>query len=623
MKRRYIRGFDGLRSLGVIFVILYHMFPQQVKGGYLGVVLFFVVSGYLITDLLLQEYKDNKQIDVIGFYRRRIKRLYPAMIFVILVTGLYTFLFQSNFLNHLRMVFVSSVLMFNNWWQIDKGASYFTRLMAEAPFSHFYSLAIEAQFYLVWPAVCLFLIRKVKDRWKIFRALVLFAIISALEMAVLYHSNQDPSRIYYGTDTRLFSILLGAALAFIWPSDKVIGLRPNEKGRRFISKFFIGLFSIILVFLFLLPDRSWITYRGGMLFFSFCSILLVALVVSPNFGIEKLFSNRLFDYIGKRSYGIYLWQMPVLVLMETRLGHGIFYYFFSLLLIIGLSELSFRFVEVPLRRVNYCKLFCKIKNVISKNGFSKDKVRVYAMASLVVISMAIVFLSPNSDKAQNKIVQDIKSNQKVIEAAKNKKIKTTKLIKNKVSNEDLAPYEELAKKYDVTTYQLYQASQTPILAIGDSIFTKTYNNLSEVFPNMVMDATFGIAPEDTISHIQSLVEQYPDVKTVILSIGTNQGGQGVLNESQVSQIMKILDGKKVYWTTINLPSSTYWWTNQVNKLLEDSAKKYKNLTLVPWYQLSAPHDTEWFEADGFHPNEVGAIQYSKLWVDNLFKNKTQ
>ena len=142
LKRRYIRGFDGLRSLGVIFVILYHMFPQQVKGGYLGVVLFFVVSGYLITDLLLQEYKDNKQIDVIGFYRRRIKRLYPAMIFVILVTGLYTFLFQSNFLNHLRMVFVSSVLMFNNWWQIDKVASYFIRLMAEAPFSHFYFLAI-------------------------------------------------------------------------------------------------------------------------------------------------------------------------------------------------------------------------------------------------------------------------------------------------------------------------------------------------------------------------------------------------------------------------------------------------------------------------------------------------
>lgn len=121
LKRRYIRGFDGLRSLGVIFVILYHMFPQQVKGGYLGVVLFFVVSGYLITDLLLQEYKDNKQIDVIGFYRRRIKRLYPAMIFVILVTGLYTFLFQSNFLNHLRMVFVSSVLMFITGGRLIRG----------------------------------------------------------------------------------------------------------------------------------------------------------------------------------------------------------------------------------------------------------------------------------------------------------------------------------------------------------------------------------------------------------------------------------------------------------------------------------------------------------------------
>lgn len=264
MKKNYIRGFDGLRTLGVVFVILYHMFPQTVRGGYLGVVLFFVVSGYLITDLLIQEYDVKGHIAIKSFYIRRIKRLYPAMILVILCTALYCIFFQPNFLNHLRMVFVSSVLGFNNWWQIARGSSYFTHLIAEAPFSHLYSLAIEAQFYLVWPAVCLLLLKKVKHREKIFLFLLSLTLVSALEMGILFHSDQDPTRIYYGTDTRAFSILLGASLAFIWPSKNLYRLNPSHQGNQIFNKTLCVVLCALLGFFVFLPDQSWITYRGGV-----------------------------------------------------------------------------------------------------------------------------------------------------------------------------------------------------------------------------------------------------------------------------------------------------------------------------------------------------------------------
>ena len=167
----------------------------------------------------------------------------------------------------------------------------------------------------------------------------------------------------------------------------------EKEDASFLNSLYWTLFNYFSISV-LLPDRSWITYRGGMIFLVSCSILLVALVVSPNFGIENYFPNRLFDYIGKRSYGIYLWQIPVLVFNGNSIRTWNILLFLSLVLIIGLSELSLDLLEVPLRRINYCKLFCKIKNVISKNGFQKIKFESMLYASLVAISMAIVFLSP-------------------------------------------------------------------------------------------------------------------------------------------------------------------------------------------------------------------------------------
>lgn len=625
MKKHYIRGFDGLRTIGVIFVILYHMFPQNVRGGYLGVVLFFVVSGYLITDLLIQEYDKTKRIDIKSFYIRRIKRLYPAVILVILCTSLYAVIFQPNFLNHMRMVFVSNIFAFNNWWQIARGSSYFTHLIAEAPFSHLYSLAIEAQFYLIWPIICLFLLKKVKRRSNNFILLFFLAFLSALEMAILFKTGQDPTRIYYGTDTRAFSILMGAGLAFIWPSKNLYRFKPNQTGKKFLNKILFAVLVLLFVLFIFLPDQSRVTYRGGMFLFSFLACILVALVAHPNLLAGKIFSNRIFDYIGKRSYGIYLWQMPILTLAEVKMGHTWQYYVLSLLLIWLCSELSYQFVEKPLRKANYHILIKKELKILRKKPVTIITVLQYLRIFILLAALVVVAFSPNMDNEQNLISEEIQENEKAIQKAKNKKIKTKNTNKDKkVDSDTLKQFDDLASQYDVTSYQLYQASQEPILAVGDSMFTKTYNDLAAVFPNMVMDAIFGLTPADSISIFNEMIQQYPDVDTIMVSLGTNMGDYtGILNQEQIDQIMKILEGKKVYWATINLPSSTYWWTDEVNALLEDASKQYDNLTIVDWYGISSDPTLDWFESDLFHPNTTGSIAYTQLWINTMFKDRTQ
>ena len=247
---RYITGFDGIRSLAVIGVILYHLLPTQMRGGYLGVPVFFVVSGYLITDLLLQEWKQTGRIEIKQFYYRRMKRLYPALVTMLVGASAYITLFQRNLLNNLRGNVISSLFYVNNWWQINHGMSYFDRFSGESPFTHIWSLAVETQNYIFWPIIFVLLMKLVKNKGKVFLGIVAAALVSAILMAVLYVPGQDPTRVYYGTDTRLFSILLGGALAFIWPSTRLKPQIPSQ-AKRILNG--IGLGSLLfLVILYLL-----------------------------------------------------------------------------------------------------------------------------------------------------------------------------------------------------------------------------------------------------------------------------------------------------------------------------------------------------------------------------------
>lgn len=218
-KSRYIPALDGLRTLAVVAVVLYHLNLTWAQGGLLGVTIFFVLSGYLITRLLLNEVAKTGRIDLKSFWIRRIRRLFPAVVTVVVVTCALCTIFNHVMLTKMRPDILPSLLFFNNWWQIAQDVSYFNALGDPSPLTHFWSLAIEEQFYLVWPPLLLAMVSMHMSKPSTRRVVLGLAAVSAIAMMVLYNPAADPSRVYYGTDTRVFSLLLGAWMAFIPDRD--------------------------------------------------------------------------------------------------------------------------------------------------------------------------------------------------------------------------------------------------------------------------------------------------------------------------------------------------------------------------------------------------------------------
>ena len=218
-KSRYIPALDGLRTLAVVAVVLYHLNLTWAQGGLLGVTIFFVLSGYLITRLLLNEVAKTGRIDLKSFWIRRIRRLVPAVVTVVVVTCALCTVFNHVMLTKMRPDILPSLLFFNNWWQIMQDVSYFNALGDPSPLTHFWSLAIEEQFYLVWPPLLFAMVSMHVSKPNTRRMVLGLAAVSALAMMVLYNPAADPSRVYYGTDTRVFSLLLGAWMAFIPDRD--------------------------------------------------------------------------------------------------------------------------------------------------------------------------------------------------------------------------------------------------------------------------------------------------------------------------------------------------------------------------------------------------------------------
>ena len=421
--------------LVLCFIICFQVFSKE---AFLGVVLFFVISGYLITDLMLFEYETTKTIDLKSFYIRRFKRLYPLMITVLLLCAVYMFFFQSNMLNQMRMVTISTLFGFNNWWQIAKGGSYFAKLLAQAPFTHFYSLAIEAQFYLVLPLFISLIKPTRQKRIKIFKGFIVVSFLSALLMAVLYRSDQDPTRIYYGTDTRLFSILIGSAVAFILPSYRITHLRFSDKGKSIVNIIAVVSAIIMAVSLLFMADQSWIVYRGGMLLFTLASIVVVAISVFPQLSLNRILTNPIFAYLGTRSYGIYLWQIPLFTYYEQKVAnaHSLLHVLIQLILLLLITELTYRSVEVPFRRMKWTDI----------KGMKESGVPIFKMISLIVAvpiaiaSSIIILMSPDYSDVQNQMAQQVSKNQQQLEQAKNR---------TKSSTLSSAEVSKLAKTYGV------------------------------------------------------------------------------------------------------------------------------------------------------------------------------
>ncbi|QBP17682.1 acetyltransferase [uncultured bacterium] len=622
----YITGIDGLRALAVIGVIIYHLLPYDLKGGYMGVPIFFVISGYLITDLFMKEWRQTGTINIKTFYYRRMKRLYPALVTTVIGSGAYITLFQRNLLVHLRSVIWTNLLYVYNWWEIAHGQSYFNRFQGESPFIHLWTLAIDGQYYLFWPWVMVALVLLLHKNSKLLAVLfIALTFIGAWYMAFIYMHTNNINRVYYGTDTRMFSFFAGIALAYMFPVDKV---RHKLSAFKRILIDLIGLVSLIgLIYAgFTMAGQSASTYKGGMLLVTLEATVFLGTIVYSHADVNRVMTNPIFHWLGTRSYGIYLYQFPVMIFYEakvprTRLSHPLLNAIIEMIIIGLISEASFRWIEQPMHHYDYSRLGYDIKHYFRNRSFKST------MRKLLIIPVIAVFYvcgvgavqAPNHQNP-NMLQKHITTNQRSLSKGNKQLIKRQKKDhgKDKVTNNQLRrpltkQEQQVAKRYGLNKRQVLDAKSFPMTAVGDSVLVDGSKDLHQVFKNTLIKAKVGGQLNQAADILRQEKSNHTLQKNILVNIGTN----APLTSSQIKEIMDIVGPhRNVYWITAHVPTKPY--QNSTNNTIRRAGKKYRNFHVIDWYAASHSH-SNYFWSDHVHPNPKGNQEYTSLIVKTIFK----
>ena len=607
--KQYVTGIDGVRTLAVLGVIIYHLLPTTLPGGYLGVPLFLLISGYFVTLQLVRQMDQTGGIQLTKFYLKRLRRLYPVLIVMLTVTTAYITLFARDLLHNIKSTIATNLLWVYNWWEIGHGQSYFDRFNGESPFTHLWTLGVEAQFYFLWPLILFMLFLILRKRSKIKWTVFILAVASAVEMALLFDP-QNINRVYYGTDTRAFSLLLGSWLALCWPIDR-LNASLTTHAARILDGVGIGTLLITLLGFFTLPGQSSWTYRGGMFFYSLIGMILIATVVHPGSHMNRWLTNPFFTWIGQRSYGIYVYQLPVMVFYErvVEIGrHPVINALVECLLILAISEFSYRLVEQPLAHYQWRYLPASIRHWID---FKMHDWHQWLKVGPVVIIcfIALCGLMLPSKPAKKSAVQTRIEKSRQATAAKNKQIAKGKAAKVNVNSKSLQ------KKYGLTSNQLKAASELKVTAIGDSVMADASQDIQEIMPHAYVDAEVGRQGSTTPAVIKDLKAKGQLQKNVILNLGTN----GAMDSQTINDILTAI-GKdhQVYWITPHVPTRD--WEQTVCDQIKQAAKQNTNVHVIDWNQAANGH-VEWFAQDKVHMNEQGNAYFTRLIVKTILKNK--
>ena len=406
----YIPGLDGLRAIAIVSVLLFHFLPTALPGGYLGVDVFFVVSGFLITTLLLRDVARRGRLDLLNFWKRRARRLLPALVLVVLVSVTAARMVGGDLLVGIGRQALGALTFTTNWLEIGAGASYF-HSTSPILFINFWSLAVEEQFYLFWPlvlAVGLALTRTTRQRLYLVGGV---GLASTIAMAVMWSPSEDATRVYYGTDTHLMGLMAGAALAIAWADPKHrAGLR-SAVWRRWRWAAVLGALLVLGAQLRWMDEASALTFRGGFLLASLATAVLVAALLESDSLWRSTMELAPLRWIGERSYGIYLWHWPVLMIVGAVFPYAVgttrgwVVLGGALALTLVMTELSLRLVERPVRQHGFRRSIRRATRWVRTPWETSRTPRIVAstLAAMVLLTAVAVATAPEKSQTQQQI----------------------------------------------------------------------------------------------------------------------------------------------------------------------------------------------------------------------------
>ena len=592
-KRKHIAGLDALRTLAITQITLYHIFPDKIVGGYIGVCLFLVLTGFLLAyGSACEDMAGNWSVR--RYFFKRLKRLYPPLLIVILVTvGLYHF-FLKGVLEDSGKEIVSILLGFNNWWQLAMNADYFARVVNASPFTHMWFLGVEIEYVVLWPLL-FGLCALVKSR----KAAVLFllGLISAGMMAFMAFKDVDISRLYYGTDARIFACLFGAALG-LWFAER------ESTDENFLPMRHDVLFVMLLLpvasVTFLLRGQDLLLYEGGMQILTLIFCLMLFLVIDDQ-QLGSRLETSVLKWVGARSYEIFLWQYPVLFFFQRKGWHELTYGpALEILIILILASWS---KEVP-------AFFFKLKLPFSDEDLKWYLPR-YGFALVTVLSTVIMGFGVR-DVLASDFDPNHKPGHKLKMELEQKQAQLAKAQAERAARE-AQEAERIKTAQEKLAARLRGAG---ITMIGDSVMLGSSSEISEIMPDAYIDALSSRDVCEGAEVAQRLQQEGNLRDTVIIALGTN--GPLLEYEPYKSGMQKLLEvlgtERQIFWITVYCSYSEWMAIN--NQYLAELEQARPNFHLINWYPL-AISNPDWLYSDGTHPNLEGAFQYAKLIHDTL------
>jgi peptidoglycan/LPS O-acetylase OafA/YrhL len=565
---QYIPAIDGLRAVAVIAVMFYHLGFTWIPGGFLGVDLFFVISGYVITRLLLDSIEQSGGLDLRGFYIARARRLLPALVFMLVSTTIAIGIWAPDAIKRLLIDTPFSLTGTMNWWLVARHQDYFESIGRPPLLQHTWSLAVEAQFYLVWPLILYFILKQFGKKHIPLASLAIAAASGITLLLVSFSldaSNASKvSHVYFGTDTHSIGLFLGAALAVSWIPQNFTKT-VSRKAQDFIDGVgFLGFIGILAAFL-LIDENQPTLYKIAFPLAGLCGAAIIMSVVHPASRFAPVLQNRVFLWIGERSYAIYLWHWVIFQVTRPSVdlaGKEWALYSLRILIVLALSDISLRYVELPIRRgvIQYwwkgLKYRTKKERSQQTRTFSIITVIVLLLASVVSVR-AIGIANDQRQRLEDSLTATPTANTEVVKDG--------------------------------------------LWVTGDSVILGIRSKLGESHPISIMNARIGRQAPELLSVMLQDKNEAANVP-VIFNLGNNNA---LTREQTVAIFEAVKDQPRIIVVNTAVPRP---WREGNNSLIAEVASKYANVIIVDWNAISEGRP-EYFAPDGVHLVPTGVDVY--------------